>query len=275
MSRTSLKHLTDSTHLVRKKIIEMAYQAGKIGSHVGGSLSVVEILVALYMEVMNINKDTLNCESRDRFILSKGHAAMCLYAVLELAGILSKDDIASFKRDGSLFHTHPCINPEKGIEFSSGSLGQGLSIAVGVALALKLKNNNASKVYVLLGDGECDEGSVWEAAMSAAHYKLDNIMAVVDVNGLQLDGFTKDVMSLGDMAEKFRSFGWETIAVNGHSIENLISALSAKRIGKPLAILAETIKGKGITFMENEPAWHHNRLSNSQYQQALLEVNGI
>jgi transketolase len=257
---------------VRKLIINMTYNAGNIGTHIGGSLSAVEILVALYAGVMNINCGNLASEARDRFILSKGHAAMCQFAVMKQVGILTEDDIATFKLNGSQFHTHPGINPKKGIEFSAGSLGQGLSLAVGTALALRLKKNFTSHVYVLLGDGECDEGAVWEAAMSATHYKLANLTAIVDINHLQSDDYTDRVMSLGNLKQKFDGFGWKTFECNGHSVDELFSALLMEQREQPYVILANTIKGKGVSFMENVASWHNNRLSKSQYERAMSEV---
>jgi transketolase len=260
---------------VRETLIKMAYGAGNIGTHIGGSLSAVEILAALYMGVMNISKGGLTSETRDRFILSKGHAAMCQFAVMHQKGIVTDEDIATFKQNGSLFHAHPVINAERGIEFSGGSLGQGLSLAVGTALGLKLKKNDTSSIFVLLGDGECNEGAVWEAAMSAAHYKLGNITAIIDVNRLQLDDFTERVMSLGELEQKFSGFGWRTTVCDGHSVDELIAALSSEHSEQPYCVLANTVKGKGVSFMENVASWHNNRLSKSQYAQALSEVGGI
>jgi transketolase len=200
---------------------------------------------------------------------------MCLYAVLKQVGILTDEDIASFKKDGLSFSAHPFMNLEKGIEFSSGSLGQGLSLGVGTALALKLKKNDTSRVFVLLGDGELNEGQVWEAAMSAAHYRLDHLVLIVDKNDLQLDGFTKDIMSTSDVTAKFQAFGWETVCADGHSVPDIVTALSVAHDEKPLAVIAETTKGKGVSFIENSIAWHNGRLSQSQYEQALSEVGGI
>ena len=257
---------------MRKKSLEMSVNAGSTGAHLGGGLSMIEIMATLYVGVMNINKNNLTDELRDRFILSKGHGVLALYTALNQVGILSNEQLATFKSNDTVLYGHPSMNPEIGIEFSSGSLGQGLSLGVGSAIALKRKNNDKSRVFVLMGDGECNEGSVWEAAASATHYKLNNLVAIVDKNGLQYDGDTKMVLSMDNMPEKWKAFGFEVFDIDGHNVEELYKALTFKTVDKPIAIIANTIKGKGVSFMENNPLWHHSRLTKEQYEAAIAEM---
>lgn len=256
---------------IRRHVIEMAYATGKTGAHLGGSLSMVELLAGLYYGVLRFKKEDPQWEGRDRVILSKGHAALALYPTLAEAGIISPESLATFKQDGSLLGGHPSLNGLPGIEFASGSLGQGLSLGVGVCLALKRKKNTESRVYVFLGDGECDEGSVWEAAASAAHFRLDNLVAIVDMNAIQYDGYTTDVLNMDPFENKWKDFGWDTITIDGHDMAAVLDAY--KRHGeKPLAILAHTVKGKGISFMENNWRFHNAALTKDQYEQALAEL---
>jgi len=256
---------------MRLDILKMAVAAGDSGLHFGGTLSLIEIIASLYFYNMNFSKDTYRTDLRDRLILSKGHGIPAVYAGLRQLDIISEEDLYTFKNDVTDLYGHPSMNEKLGIEFSSGSLGQGLSLAVGSAIALK-KRNSFSRIYVILGDGECNEGSVWEAALSATHYKLNNIMAIIDRNHLQYDGDTEKVMSMGFLEDKFRSFGWETYVIDGHNLKSCCEAFN-KRSDKPIAIIADTIKGKKISFMENNPKWHHNRLTEQQYQKALEELN--
>lgn len=252
---------------MRKDIIEMTYSAGGSGAHAGGALSMVEILSVLYLAVMKYDSNNPMWTERDRLILSKGHGCMALYAALKQIGILT--DLSSFKKNETRLYAHPSLNMEIGVECSSGSLGMGLSFGVGQALALKKKNNPAH-VYVILGDGECDEGSVWESAMSASHFNLDNLTAVIDNNHLQYDGETDEIMSLGSLEEKWRAFGWDVYKVDGHSVEELFEVLRTKNRG-PKAVIADTIKGKGVSFMENNPIWHNASLSAQNYEKAMKE----
>lgn len=254
---------------IRKRILELAFNAGSNGSHLGGSLSSVEILNALYNS--GINTDPSD-EARDRVILSKGHSALALYCILESIGILSKEDTDTFEKNGTVLFAHAKRNVNKGIEFSGGSLSLGASFAVGVALACKDKGIN-NRVFVLLGDGECDEGLVWESVMAAVNYRLDNIVFIVDCNGLQSDGFTKEIMDHSPLEEKFKGFGCDVLSVDGHSVQELTKAYSVRPFEKPLAIIAHTVKGEGVSFMENLQNWHHGSLSQSQYEQALEEVS--
>lgn len=251
--------------------MEMGFHCGVNGAHFGGSLSLVEIMAVLYGRIMDF--DVLNpmAENRDRLILSKGHGVMAQYAVLRQIGILADEELLAFKHNGSELSAHPSINPRLGIEFSSGSLGQGLSLGIGVALALIRKKNLSSRVFVILGDGECDEGSVWEAALSATHYGLNNLVTIVDRNHLQYDGDTEMIMPIENFSAKWRAFGWQTIECDGHNEQELEKALLTKS-EKPIVIIANTIKGKGISFMENQSKWHNGVLTKSLYETALAEL---
>ena len=266
-----IERCTAAAASIRSDLIKMTYNTGTTGAHIGGSLSIVEIMSVLYLAIMNYNPTKPNNESRDRFILSKGHGAMAQYAAMKQAGLISDEELQTFKQNNTFLYAHPSMNIEKGIEFSSGSLGQGLSLAVGTALALKMKKNYTSRVYVLLGDGECNEGSVWEAAMSAAHYKLDNLTVIIDKNKLQYDGETKYVLGLAPFEEKWKSFGFETVTIDGHNVESLINAFAKEHKNKPMCIIANTIKGKGVSFMENEAKWHNGSLTKELFEQALAE----
>lgn len=270
MNREELiKKCEKAAHEMRIDAIKATYRTGKSGAHIGGTLSMIEIIAALYLAVLRINPENLRDESRDRFILSKGHGALAQYAAMKQMGIIDENELLSFKKNETRLYAHPFRNQDIGIEFSSGSLGQGVSLGVGVALALKKKKSPA-RVYVLVGDGECDEGSVWEALMSAAHYQLDNLIVIVDRNHLQLAGPTEEILSLSTLKDKFESFGYEADEVNGHSIPDLIDALS-KGGSKPRVVIANTIKGKGVSFMERNPIWHDRNLTDSQYELAMKE----
>ena len=266
-----IEKCTAAAASIRRDLIKMTYNTGTTGAHIGGSLSMAEIMSVLYLAIMKFDADNLKSESRDRFILSKGHGAMAQYAAMKQAGLISDEELQTFKQNNTFLYAHPSMNLEKGIEFSSGSLGQGLSLAVGSALALKIKKNNESRVFVLLGDGECNEGSVWEAAMSASHYKLDNLTVIIDKNKLQYDGETEDVLGLAPFDAKWKSFGFETVTVDCHNVESLINAFSKEHKNQPLCIIADTIKGKGVSFMENEAKWHNGSLTKEQFEQALAE----
>lgn len=255
-------------HGIRVSIIERTYLAGKNCAHVGGSLSAVEILAVLYHKVLKRPKDI---ELRDRFVLSKGHASLALYCALESVGLLTKEEVDTFEQNGSHYTAHAKKDSAKGLEFSGGSLGLGTSYAVGVAHALKMKKNPA-RVYVLLGDGECNEGLVWEAMMYAKHQNLDNLTVIVDHNHLQADGPIEIVMNTDSLAEKFSAFGFSTQVVDGHSIDSLLNAFVYRTEGKPKAIIAETVKGKGISFMESKTNWHFASLSENRYNKAITEL---
>ncbi|MDD6377299.1 MAG: transketolase [Succinatimonas sp.] len=267
MENKELQKIADN---IRKDIIKMAHVAGKKGSHVGGSLSMCEILSVLYFSVMRINPSDLESPNRDRFILSKGHGAMALYAALKNLSILTDRDLLDFKQKGSDFWTHPRFLPSKGFEFASGSLGIGISLAAGTALALKMKNSQ-SRVYAYIGDGECDEGSVWEAAAFSSHHNLNNLTVIVDFNQIQLDGKTSDIINKDNLGDRWEAFGFKVIYADGHDIASLKNAFSEVS-SKPVAIIANTIKGKGISFMENNPIYHMAAISEKDYLQAKQEL---
>lgn len=265
--------LKQISHAMRRDILEMGFSCGANGAHFGGSLSLVEIMAVLYNRIMHFTAANPVEASRDRLILSKGHGVMAQYAALRQIGVLDTEELHTFKQNDSKLSAHPSINLEIGIEFSSGSLGQGLSLGVGSALALKMKGNTSSRVYVILGDGECGEGSIWEAALSASHYGLTNLVAIIDRNRLQYDGDTEIILPLENFSEKWKAFGWDVANCNGHDEEQLVAALS-KPYQKPFVLIADTVKGKGISFMENVPQWHNGVLTKSMYEAALSELEG-
>jgi len=258
---------------MRKKILEMSLTCNN-SAHLGGGMSLVEILATIYGAILNFDIRNPFWEDRDRFILSKGHGVLPYYAALYFSGFIDDEKMATFKKNESDLISHPVMNLSLGIESSNGSLGHGLSMGVGIAIASK-KKLRLNKVYIVMGDGECNEGSVWEAAMSAAHFKLDNLIAVLDYNKLQSDGKSEIVMDVGNLSHKWESFGWHVCIVDGHNISEIYAALMKEQNdGKPKILIANTIKGKGISFMENNNAWHHNRLTQSFYDQAILELQG-
>ena len=267
------KELEKYANKVRQGIIESVYNA-KSG-HPGGSLSIADILTVLYFNQMNIDENNPKAKGRDRLVLSKGHTAPALYSVLALKGFFDIDEIKSLRHIESRLQGHPDMKKVPGVDASTGSLGQGLSIANGMAIASKL-NSEGVRVYCICGDGEIEEGQIWEAAMTAAHYKLDNLCVVVDNNNLQIDGKINEVMNVYPIDEKFKSFGFETINVDGHNIEGLIAAFEeAKKVkGKPTAIIANTIKGKGVSFMENMAGWHGKAPNHEEYELAMKELGG-
>lgn len=256
---------------MRRKAIQMTYDVGNTGAHIGGGLSLIEVMAVLYLGILKYDTKDMEKESRDRLIFSKGHGTLALYTAMAEAGIIKEEALKSYKKDDSFLSAHPSMNSSLGIDFSSGSLGHGLSQGVGCALGLKRKANYVSKVYVILGDGECDEGSVWEAAAAASHYKLDNLVAIVDNNQLQYDGTTENIMSLSPFEKKWESFGWKTAVVDGHNVEALYDVMKYKQ-DYPYVIIANTVKGKGVSFMENNPLWHNGKLTEKQYEQAMQEV---
>ncbi|MBC6678411.1 transketolase [Zhenpiania hominis] len=258
---------------IRTGIIKAVHNAGS--GHPGGSLSAADLVTALYFKEMNIDPKNPKMEGRDKFILSKGHAAPAQYAALAERGYFPKEDILQLRKLGSPFQGHPNMKKVPGIEMSTGSLGQGFSVAGGMAMANKL-DQNPGRIYVLLGDGELQEGLVWEAAMSAAHYNLDNLTAIVDWNGLQIDGKNEDVMTVTPVDEKFRAFGWNVISIDGHDFAQIFDAFDQARAckGKPTVILAKTHKGKGVSFMEDQAGWHGKAPDEEQTRQAVEELGG-
>lgn len=267
------KGLNEITNVIRKDIVSMICKS-KSG-HPGGSLSAVEILTALYFDQMNIDPTNPKMEDRDRFVLSKGHAAPALYATLAERGYFDKEELSSLRKLGSMLQGHPDMKKIPGVEMSTGSLGQGFSVACGMAMAAKL-DNAPWNVYALLGDGEVQEGIIWEAAMSAAHYKLDNMIAFLDYNGLQIDGEVESVMSINPIEDKFRTFGWNVITIDGHDFDQIFAALDMAKdtVDKPTMIIAKTVKGKGVSFMENQASWHGSAPNEEQLEQALSELGG-
>ena len=257
---------------VRRDIINMTANAGS--GHPGGSLSAVEMMSAAFCTQMRIDPKHPDDPDRDRFVLSKGHAAPCYYGVLAELGFFSKDEFRNFRQLHSILQGHPDCKKVPGVDASTGSLGQGCSIAVGMALGAK-KLGKDTQVFTLLGDGECQEGQIWEAFMSAAHYKLDNLTVMIDNNGLQIDGSNDEVMSLGNLPDKLKAFGFDLYEINGHDLDAIEAALAAPHTPDvPKCILAHTVKGKGVSFMENQVGWHGKAPNAEQREQALKELEG-
>jgi len=256
---------------VRKDIVKMITEA-KSG-HPGGSLSAVDVVTALYFNVMRHNPENPKWEDRDRFILSKGHAAPLLYSVLAESGYFEIKELLTLRKFGSRLQGHPDMKRLPGVEISTGSLGHGLSVGNGMAIAGKL-NKKGYRVYILLGDGECQEGQVWEAAMTASHYRLDNVTVILDYNGLQIDGAVKDIMNINPISNKWRAFGWYIIEINGHDFKEILDSFEKvkKLKGKPGIIIAHTTKGKGVSFMENVIDFHGKAPTKEQMVQALKEL---
>ncbi len=279
LSDGEITELTELSGKLRENCLAMIHNA-KSG-HPGGNFSAIDLMLILYKKVLNQSCEW-ECSSkwdcRDRFVLSKGHASAALYCVLADCEYFGEDELMSFRKLGTRLQGHPGCNCVPGVEIPSGSLGQGLSMANGIALALKLDKVN-SKVYVMLGDGELQEGQVWEAAMSASHYKLNNIIAIVDRNRLQIDGSTEDIKALEPLADKWRAFGWEVLGIDGHDYRQIYTAYQqAINIGNeknvPVVIIANTIKGKGVSFMENNPGWHGKATKQDEFMKAVEELRG-
>ncbi len=258
---------------LRRNVIKMVANA-KSG-HIGGSLSAAEIITALYFKEMNITKDNLTDLERDKFVLSKGHASPALFAILHEKGFLDEEELMTFRKINSRLQGHPNMNYVDGVDMSTGSLGQGISAAVGMALSYKAKGL-PYRVYTMVGDGESQEGQVWEAAMAAAHYKLDNLCLFLDLNGLQIDGDIIKVMNPLPLDKKFEAFNWHVINIDGHDFDQIFDALKQAREtkGKPTAIIAKTIKGKGVDFMENQYGWHGVAPNQEQLEEALKQLEG-
>ena len=271
MKITKVEGLANIANDIRIEIIEQVYNANS--GHPGGSLSCADILAVLYFNQMNIDSENPNAKGRDRFVLSKGHCAPALYATLARKGYFDKELLKGFRKVESNLQGHPDMKKVPGVDMSTGSLGQGLSAAVGMAIGSKMEHEGY-RVYCLLGDGELEEGQVWEAAMSASKNKLDNLCAIVDYNTLQIDGNVEEVAGLIDIKEKFESFGFNVIEVNGHDIEALIHAFNSAKHQKdmPSVIIARTIKGKGVSFMEGKAEWHGKAPNQEQYEQAINEL---
>jgi transketolase len=261
--------------LIRQSILQMAFDCNG-PAHLGGGLSMVDIMTILYGKFLNFKVDSPRFEGRDRFILSKGHGVLGYFPVLAHFGVFDENLLRTFKSDESDLIAHPVMNLDLGIESSNGSLGHGLSMSVGIALSGKLRNQDF-KTFCLLGDGECNEGSVWESVMSAAQYKLDNLVALVDWNGYQSDGSNMNILNNENLHMQWESFGWFVIEIDGHDISEITRAFETaiSRRSTPTVILARTIKGKGISFMENNNSWHHNRLTQDLFKLAIEEVSAL
>ena len=272
MNKLEIDKLNKISKKLRLNIIKAALEAGSSSAHVGGALSFVDIVTTLFFKIFDQKKFKMTSEDRDRFILSKGHGCLGLYSALLEKKFISKKEFKTFEKNGSKILGHPVINKKLGIEFSNGSLGMGLSLGLGVAIALK-KKNLKNQVYVLLGDGECNEGSVWEAAMSAPKFKLDNLNVILDKNNFQQTGSNDEIMSLGNVVEKWKSFGWDVDTVDGHDILELKKYFDNENKNlKPKILIANTIKGKGFSFSENDNAWHHSVMTKNIYEKAKEEL---
>ena len=274
MEKKEQMQLAETARKIRLGIIEGVYNAGC--GHPGGSLSIADIVTYLYFKEMKVDPAEPKKADRDRFVLSKGHTAPALYAALAERGFFPKEDLKTLRRIDSYLQGHPDMKGTPGVDMSSGSLGLGISSAAGMALSAKI-SNDAYRVYTVLGDGESEEGQVWEAAMFAAHYKLDNLCAVIDWNGLQIDGPVAEVMNPTPLDEKFRAFGWNVISINGHDFDEIDAAFRAAREtkGKPTAIIAKTVKGKGVPFMENKVEWHGAAPKEEQYKEAIAALSSM
>ncbi len=266
-----LENLQEKSKSIRKNIVEMVYSASS--GHPGGSLSIADIFTALYFSEVNVDVNNPKKEDRDRVVLSKGHCSPALYATLAEKGFIPKEDLKTFRKIDSYLQGHPDMKKIPGVDMTSGSLGQGLSVANGMALAGKMDNKDY-RVYCIMGDGEIQEGQVWEAAMSSSQYELDNLCVIVDNNNLQIDGEIKKVMNPYPIDEKFKSFGFNTLVIDGNNFEEILKAFeSAKEVkGKPTAIIAKTVKGKGVSFMENNAFWHGKAPNEEEYKIAMEEL---
>jgi transketolase len=271
--KKSKEELVEVSKQIRKDIVEMLTASGS--GHPGGSLSAADIVTTLFFNELNINPENPKDENRDRFVLSKGHAAPVLYSALARRGYIDPEELTTLRKLGSKLQGHPNMNDVPGIDMSTGSLGQGTSAAVGMALAGKI-DKKAYRVYAILGDGELEEGQIWEAAMSAAHYKLDNLTIFIDFNGLQIDGDITSVMNPSPIDKKFEAFGWNVIVIDGHNYDEILDSIEKAKSfkGKPTAIVCKTIKGKGVSFMENEAGWHGMAPSKEQCEKAIEELGG-
>ena len=271
MDNAKLQMLKETAREIRLGILEGVHAAAS--GHPGGSLSIADIMTYLYFSEMNVNPADPKNPDRDRLVLSKGHTAPALYAALAEKGFFSKDELKNLRQVGSFLQGHPDMKGTPGVDMTTGSLGLGVSAACGMALAAKIDGKDY-RTYAILGDGESQEGQVWEAAMFAAHYKLDNLCFILDLNGLQIDGKITDVMNPTPLDEKFAAFGWNVIVIDAHDFDQIEAACKAAREckGKPTAIIAKSVKGKGVSFMENQAGWHGKAPNKEQYEQAVAEL---
>lgn len=273
VSHLTTEELEEKARQLRIDILRMLCEAGS--GHPGGSLSAIDIFTVLYHNILRHDPSNPHLKGRDRFILSKGHIAPALYAILADCGYFDRKELWTLRKFGSILQGHPACHKTPGVEVSSGSLGQGLSISVGLGLGARLNHENY-RVYCMIGDGEIEEGQIWEAAMAAGHYKLDNLCGIVDFNGLQIDGKVEDVMNINPVKEKWLAFNWNVLEIDGHDIRQIEDAFHQAMAfkGKPTVIVAHTVKGKGVSFMENNPAWHGVAPNREQLAAALAELGG-
>lgn len=271
MNETKKNLLKEKATQIRLGALECVFSANS--GHPGGSLSIADLMAYLYFEKMNIDPKNPKMTSRDRFVLSKGHTSPALYSALALRGFFSTELLKTFRTEGSILQGHPDMKGVPGVDMSTGSLGLGISAACGMALSAKV-SGDSYRVYTALGDGESEEGQVWEAAMFAAHYKLDNLIAFLDFNGLQIDGPIEEVIGPAPFDEKFKAFGWNVVVIDGHNFDEIDEAVTACEAvkGKPSVIIMKTVKGKGVSFMENEVEWHGSAPNAEQYEKAVLEL---
>lgn len=269
---TEIENIKKFSKKLRKNILYMAKVGGSHAAHIGGALSIIDVLSTLFSDFFYLKKDS---DNRDRFILSKGHACLALYAILYEKGLIDKTHIETFEQSGSDLLGHPVKNRKIGIDFSTGSLGMGLSLATGVAISLKKKNIDR-KVYVVIGDGECNEGSIWESAMLIPNLKLQNLITIIDNNNFQQTGSLDEILSNKNLSEKWSSFGWDVFEIDGHNIKEIIGCFNQiKKAQKPSLIVAKTIKGRGIKSFENNNTWHHSILTEKLYEEALKELDNV
>ncbi|WYP26488.1 transketolase [Alkalihalobacillus sp. FSL W8-0930] len=274
MSAISVQELKDKAIMMRKTAVTMVHKAQS--GHPGGSLSAADIMTALYFKEMNIDPSNPNWEDRDRFVLSKGHVCPILYSALALKGYVPYETVYTLREYGSPFQGHPDMKKCPGVDISTGSLGQGLSCGVGMAIAAK-RDKKDYRVFNLLGDGECQEGQIWEAVQTAVKYELDNLVVFVDNNRLQIDGFCEEIMPLQDLGKKFEAFGFETTRIDGHSMEEIVETLDGIRESankKPKCIILDTVKGKGVSYMEDVGDWHGKAPNDEEFEQAIKEISG-
>lgn len=274
METMDTKELERISREARRLMVKTLICAGC--GHPGGAFSSIDVMTALYFNVMKIDPQNPKWSDRDRFILSKGHSSIALYTILHLKGFIDRETLMTFRQDDSSLCGHPDMHKVPGVEMSTGSLGHGLSIGIGLATSAKMDNKDF-QVFVMMGDGETQEGSVWEAAMYAGHHKLDNLTGIVDRNRIQIDGFTEDILSLDPYKEKWEAFGWEVREIDGHNMQEIVSCLRSIPLenGKPSMVIANTIKGKGISFMENNPAWHGGGLKGENADIAIKEIGAV
>ncbi len=271
--KSTVAALSKKAAVLRRDVIEMMRNG--VSGHIGGAMSAAEMMAVLYFQRMRYDARNPKAAGRDRFVMSKGHAAIIQYACLAEAGVIPKDTLSTFKEPDSILQGHPDYLKTPGVEAGTGSLGQGLSVGLGMALGQRL-DKESSRTYVLMGDGEINEGQIWEAAAAAANFKVDNLLGIVDVNGLQATGFCRERFDMGDLSKKWDAFGWHVISVDGHSIEEILRALDEAETvkGQPTVILMKTVKGKGVHFAENNPGFHNTTLNDETYAEAMRDLSG-